>query len=78
MLKRPDEKTLKALHTLKFTQDWLTVRAWIEDSLKEARAEGDNISDETLFRWNQGACQALARLLDYESKTKAILESTQL
>jgi len=77
MLKRPDERTLKALHSLKFQEDWKTVREWIEESLRQVREEGDNISDETLLRWNQGGCQALARLLDYESKTKSILEQTQ-
>ena len=32
------------------------------------------IQEEVLLRWNQGACQALDTLLEYETKTKTILE----
>ena len=74
MLNRPDEKVLKALHSLKFQQDWKTVRSWLEDSIAKMRKESDSILEEVPLRWNQGACCVLDTLLEYETKTKEILE----
>lgn len=74
MLNRPDEKTLKALHLLKSTDEWATVKAWIAGSLSRMRKDAEKITDEVLLRWNQGGCQALDALLEYETRTKTILE----
>lgn len=73
MLKRPNEKELKALHSLKHQEDWKTVRQWIADSIGMLRKESDQIADDVLLRWHQGACNALDTLLEYETKTKEIL-----
>lgn len=78
MLNRPDEKTLKALHLLKTTDEWATVRAWISDSLTRMRKDAGRITDEVPLRWNQGACQVLDTLLEYETKTKTILEKGEI
>lgn len=74
MLNRPDERILKAMHALKSTEEWATFRAWIADSLTTMRKDAGMIQEEVLLRWNQGACQALDTLLEYETKTKTILE----
>ena len=74
MLNRPNERILKSLHALKSTEEWVTVREWIADSLNQMRKDSGRITDEVLLRWHQGACQALDTLLEYETKTKTILE----
>lgn len=74
MLNRPDERILKALHLLKSTEEWATVRAWIADSLTTMRKDAGMITEEVALRWSQGACQVLDTLLEYETKTKTILE----
>jgi len=71
---RPDERILKALHSLKHQEDWKTVRAWLTDSITAMRKESDSIREEVPLRWNQGACSALDTLLEYETNTKEILE----
>ena len=77
MLNRPDERILKALHNLKHHEDWKTIRAWLSDSITAMRKESDSIMEEVPLRWNQGACSALDTLLEYETKTKDLIEAHQ-
>ncbi len=64
MLGKPTDQQLRALRNLKMAQDWETVQDWLENSLSELRQRTDREADEVQMRWNQGAAQALASLLD--------------
>jgi len=64
MLTRPSDKELKALCSLRVNSDWETVRVWIEKSLAETQEALSQKADEVELRWNQGAAQILAGILD--------------
>ena len=76
-LKNPDKRTLYCLHKLRMSEDWKTVREWLEDSLSQLRQRNDVEMEEWVFRQNQGACQVLADLLDLQDKALEILKRTE-
>lgn len=64
MLRKPDERQLKALRNLQNNEDWRLIMQWFEDSLQDIRESSDRKSDEVQLRWNQGGAQSLSDLLE--------------
>lgn len=73
MLGKLDQRTAKALHSLKASQEWQVVKEWLDYSLTEIRQRSDRESSEIQLRWNQGACQILAELFKAQEDAKNAL-----
>jgi hypothetical protein len=64
MLKKPDTQVLNALATLQGNSSFETIRSWLESSLQDLYVTSTISKEEVLSRWNQGAAQAVAELLE--------------
>lgn len=64
MLRKPDQRQLKALRNLQTNEDWKVVMQWLEHSLGNIREDSDRQGDAIQLRWNQGGAQSLSDLLD--------------
>lgn len=73
MLTRADDKTLRALNSLRHVADWQTVREYLEANLHQVRRNMD-ISDGTQLHWLQGQAQALQSLLDKQDNALDVLK----
>jgi hypothetical protein len=64
MLSKPSPQVISALASLQGNPSFETVRGWLEESLQNLYADGARTKDEVLCRWQQGAVQAVAEILD--------------
>lgn len=73
MLRKPPHRVIAALASLDGNSDFEEVCKWLEESLSDVRASNDSTRDEVQTRWNQGASQALAELLEKKRTARETL-----
>jgi hypothetical protein len=73
MLKRPDDRTVRALKAMRADADFNEFLAWLEHSLNELDRAKRATMDGVLLRQQQGGAQVIAEIVDYaRGTTKAI------
>lgn len=77
MLKQADTQVLSALATLQGNPQFETVKSWLRESLQDLHVTTASTKDEVLTRWNQGAAQAVAELLDKAENATTVLRKSR-
>ena len=77
MLKNADHQVLVALASLQGNSQFETVRSWLQASLQDLHTSTATTKDEVLTRWNQGAAQAVAELLEKAENAPAALRRSR-
>lgn len=63
VLRQSPDRVVAALASLEGNADFDVVLSWLEESLDDLREMSCFTKDEIVMRWQQGACQALADLV---------------
>lgn len=77
MLKKPDTQVLNALASLQGNSNFETIRSWLESSLQDLYVTSSMTKDEVLSRWNQGAAQAVAELLEKANEAPEVIRRSR-
>lgn len=77
MLSRPSPQVISALASLQGNPSFETVRGWLEESLQNLYADSARTKDETLCRWQQGAAQAVADLLEKSKDAPEVIRKSR-
>ena len=77
MLKKPDTQVLNALASLQGNSSFETVRSWLESSLQDLYVTSTITKDDVLSRWNQGAAQAVAELLEKAKEAPEVIRRSR-
>lgn len=72
MLERPSMRGWAALNALRLHPEFPVFEAYMKDALQHLYATSVNTRDDTLSRWNQGAAQAVADLIEMFEKAPTI------
>lgn len=77
MLKKPDTQVLNALASLQGNSNFETIRSWLESSLQDLYVTSSITKDEVISRWNQGAAQAVAELLEKAKEAPEVIRRSR-
>lgn len=77
MLSKPSTQVISALASLQGNASFETVRGWLEDSLQNLYADSARTKDEVLCRWQQGAAQAVAELLEKTKEAPEVIRRSR-
>ena len=77
MLARPSNQVIAALAQLQGNASFETVVGWLEESLQNLYADSARTKDEVLCRWQQGAAQAVADLLEKSKDAPEVIRKSR-
>ena len=77
MLKKPDTQVLNALASLQGNSNFEAIRSWLESSLQDLYVTSSITKDEVISRWNQGAAQAVAELLEKAKEAPEVIRRSR-
>ena len=77
MLKKPDTQVLNALASLQGNSNFEAIRSWLEASLQDLYVTSSITKDDVISRWNQGAAQAVAELLEKAKEAPEVIRRSR-